>query len=162
MPSPCSARRSIGRIFRSRASPLSTMLVHGPRASCVGTTSIIATAASAMSARRSGMPGMTTRFWLRVMRCTPKPASSIRHAGPALLAIGRRSAPSRSTLNAIRSSRRIRSTSINSSWLHERGENYLDTRRRVAADERVLVTTLVKRMSEQLTVYLAVSGQPEA
>ena len=32
------------------------------------------------------------RFWLRVMRCTPKPASSIRHAGPALLQLvaGRR------------------------------------------------------------------------
>jgi hypothetical protein len=92
-----------------------------------------ATAASATSARRSVMPATITRSSQRVTRSTPRLASATLRGGRATPATGRPSAPSRSILNATRWSRRQRTTKRYSHWLHDRGNNYLDARRVVAA-----------------------------
>ena len=79
--------------FPAKGFAISRMLAPGRPASCTGTTSIIATAASATSARRSATTVTTERSWRRATSCTSGPAISTRRDGPALLATGRPSAP---------------------------------------------------------------------
>ncbi len=68
---------------RPRGSPLWMRPAPGRPASCAGTTSSIATAAFATSARRNAMPARTKQFLRPGMSCTPGLANSIRRAGPA-------------------------------------------------------------------------------
>jgi len=79
----------------------------------------IGTAASVTSAPRSAMRARITRSWQRGMNYMFGLAKPIRLAGRAGHATGRPSAPSPSTPNATRSSRRIRATTIDSRRLHE-------------------------------------------
>jgi transposase InsO family protein len=76
--------------FPAKGSPISTARVHGRSPSCIGTTSIIATAASAMSVQRSVMLEKIGTFWRPDMRFTPRPAITIPRAGPARPATGLR------------------------------------------------------------------------
>src|SRR5207247_1565719 len=104
-------------------------LAPGPPTSCVGTTSTIATAASATSARRSATRATITRSSQRGTPSTSRLVNATRPAGRDTRATGRPSARSRSTPSATRWLPRHRTTKIYSRWLHDRGDNYLDARR---------------------------------
>ena len=129
MPSRCFAPSSTNPSFPPKVSPISTRRVPGRPASCAGTTSIIVTAVSVMSALPSAMAARIRKSWQPDMPSTARPANSTPHAGLATLETGRLSGLSPSTPNAIASSRHIRQTTISSRWLHDRGDNYLDARR---------------------------------
>ena len=93
MPSRCFAPLTTGPSSRPRASPRSMRPAPGPPASCVGTTSCIATAAFDTSRRRSAMPAKTRKFLRPGMTCTPGLVHSTQLAGPARLETVRPSAP---------------------------------------------------------------------
>ena len=78
----------------------------GVRASCTGTTTSTATAASATSPRRSAMPARIVPCSPPATRSTKMRANATRDAGAARPATGRRSASSRSIRSATLSSRR--------------------------------------------------------
>ena len=120
-PSPraCSAPPSTARSSLRRASPIWAQPGSGPPRSCVGTTTITVTAASATSAPPSGMLARIERSWLHGTRCTSRPSSATQRDGPARPATGPRSAPSRSTLNATRWSPRPLRLTILSPWLRD-------------------------------------------
>ena len=99
-------RTSIGRSSHSRASPIWIPPGNGRCASCIGTTTNTATAASATSPRRSVMPG-------RMAPCSPPATRSIRthgnatrNAGVGRPATGHRLASSPSIRSATSSSGR--------------------------------------------------------
>ena len=95
-PSPrrCSAQRSIGRRSRSRGSPIWTPPDNGRCASCTGTITSTATAASATSPRRSVMPDRMAPCSPPATRSTRTHANATRNAGVGRPATGHRSASS--------------------------------------------------------------------
>jgi transposase InsO family protein len=103
--------------------------LEGARHSCIGPTWNTSTAASATCRRSSAIPVKTRPFWRLAMRCTSRPRSAIRHAGPAIHATGAPWVRSPSTLNVTPLSRSTLRKSIFSHWLRKLGDNYLDARR---------------------------------
>ena len=81
------------------------------------------------SAPLSATQATITRSWLPGMTCISRHASATRRAGLATRVTGRRSALLPLTPNANPSSRPIWRVTIFKRWRHERGDNYLDTRR---------------------------------
>ena len=102
----CSAPRSIGQSSHSRGSPIWTPPGNGRCASCSGTITSTATAASATSPRRSVIPGRMAPCSSPVTRSTRMPGSATRNAGVGRPATGQRLAPSPSIRSATLSSAR--------------------------------------------------------
>lgn len=125
----CSGPPNTGRSSRTGASPTSTRPARGPRTSCTGTTTSTGTAASATAAQHSATPVATPPSWPLATSCISRLASATHAAGQRALGTGRPSRWSRSTPSATASSRHTRPARINSQWLLERGDNYLDSRR---------------------------------
>lgn len=73
---------------RPRVSMISTPPACGQPALCIGTTLIIATAASATSAQHSAMPAKTVQSSQRGTHCTPRLDNETRIAGRAIRATG--------------------------------------------------------------------------
>jgi len=86
--------------FPTKGSPTSTPPAPGPQASCIGTTSITTTAASATSVPPLATTVVISPSWLLVTPCTSKPAIAIQRAGQATRATGLTSKSSRSIPSA--------------------------------------------------------------
>ena len=98
---PCFAPPSTAPHSRPRASPISMPPDNGPWRSCTGTTTSIATAASATSPRRSAMPVRITHCSLAATRSISRHASATRDDGAVRPGTGRQWPLSRSTRSGM-------------------------------------------------------------
>jgi hypothetical protein len=105
LPRRCSARPSTARSSLLGALGLWTKPVPGQPSSCVGTTLITVTVASATSARSSATPDRISPSRRRATRCTSRPENATRRVGRAPPETGRASTRSPSPPNATRRSR---------------------------------------------------------